>query len=218
VARRSLAEVAGARSLLADASPPSPALLARPPLEVAPWLLGTILVRRDHRGEVVAAGRIVEAEAYGGADDPASHAARGPTARNGTMFGPPGRLYVYFTYGMHWCCNVVAHRHGEAGAVLLRALEPLLGEDRMAARRPRARRPQDLTAGPARLTQALDLDGRLDGVDLLDPGAPVGLLDDGWRPASWLACRRIGIRQAADRPWRFVVPGSAYLSRPPDPA
>jgi DNA-3-methyladenine glycosylase len=194
-------------------------LLAAAPLEVAPRLLGKLLVRRDPAGQVLAAGRIVEVEAYGGRDDPASHAARGPTARNQTMFGPPGRLYVYFTYGMHWCCNVVAHPPDEAGAVLLRAIEPVVGQSAMASRRPRARRPEDLTSGPARLCQALGLDGRFDGADLLDPGGPVGLVDDGQGQPCWVTAPRVGIRQAADRPWRFAVRGSPFVSRPvPAPA
>lgn len=178
----------------------------RDPCEVAPELLGKVL-RVGER-----AVRLVEVEAYAGADDPGSHAFRGPTARNAAMFGPPGHLYVYFTYGMHWCANVVCGEPGEAGAVLLRAGAPLRGLEAMWAARPAARREQDLCSGPAKLCQALGIDGALDGADLLH--GPVALLDDGTPPpAGPVRTTRIGLRHGADLPWRWSVPGDPNVSR-----
>ncbi len=123
--------------------------LARDPLEVAPELLNKLIVH-DRR-----VGRIVEVEAYRGADDPASHAFRGPTPRNEVMFGPAGRLYVYRSYGIHWCANVVCRTDGVAGAVLLRAVEPVRGLPAMRRDRPKAKDDADLGAGPGKLCAAL---------------------------------------------------------------
>jgi DNA-3-methyladenine glycosylase len=179
---------------------------------VAPELLGKLLVRVEDDGTETIA-RIVEVEAYRGLDDPASHAFRGPTPRVTTMFGPPGHLYVYFTYGMHWCANVVCGPGLAAGAVLLRAGEPVAGVERMRVRRPKARTDPQLTAGPARLAQALGLDRRHDGVDLVVPGGAVLLRDDGTPPpAAPHVSTRIGIRVATDRPWRWSDPASPYVS------
>ncbi len=178
--------------------------------DLAPLLLNKVLVRGGR------AGRIVEVEAYAGAADPASHAFRGRTARNATMFGPPGHLYVYFTYGMHWCANVVCQPEGDAGAVLLRALAPLEGLDVMWARRPKARRERDLCSGPARLAQALALDRTADGADLV--AGPVRLVDDGTPPpAAPGVSVRIGLSagRGEDSPWRFYVPGDPNVSRVP---
>jgi DNA-3-methyladenine glycosylase len=133
-------------------------------LDLARRLLGSVVVSRV--GEERVAVRLTEVEAYAGAADPASHAYRGPTARNSTMFGPPGRLYVYFTYGMHWCMNVVCGPVGEARAVLLRAGEVVAGPALARARRGPAVRDRDLARGPARLTSALGVTGGCDGVDL----------------------------------------------------
>ncbi len=179
---------------------------------VAPELLGKLLVHAPPDGEVTAV-RIVEVEAYRGSTDPASHAFRGPTPRNRTMFGLPGGLYVYFTYGMHWCANVVCELPGDAGAVLLRAGEPVLGVERMQARRPAARRVRELASGPARLCQALGIDGTLDGTDLR--AGPVWLRDDGVAPpVAPVVTPRIGITRATAERWRWVVPGSLHASRP----
>jgi DNA-3-methyladenine glycosylase len=181
----------------------------RPVLEVTRDLLGRLLVHRAPEG--TSAVRLVEVEAYGGAgQDPASHAHRGRTARNAVMFGPPGHLYVYFTYGMHWCANVVCAPEGVAQAVLLRAGEPVLGAELMAARRP-ASRPRDLARGPARLCQALGLAGWADGADLR--AGPV-LLTAGWPVpddrVAWTG--RVGVTAAADRPWRALVAGDPHVS------
>ena len=184
---------------------------ARNALEVAPELLNKVLVGPDGR-----AGRIVEVEAYRGADDPGSHGFRGRTTRNATMFGPPGHLYVYFTYGMHWCANVVAETDGAAAAVLLRALTPLKGLDTMyAARGPAARRDRDLCSGPAKLTQALGIDGHLDGADLVSGDRGVTIVDDGQPPPPDPAVTtRVGLSNGTDLPWRFCVASVADLSRP----
>jgi DNA-3-methyladenine glycosylase len=183
----------------------------RDPLEVAPELLGKLLVRVEDDGTETVA-RIVEVEAYRGLDDPASHAFRGLTPRVTTMFGPPGHLYVYFTYGMHWCANVVCGPGLAPGAVLLRAGEPVAGLDRMRARRPKARTDRQLASGPARLAQALGLDRRHDGVDLVT-GGPVTLRDDGTPPPEVPdVSTRIGIRVATDRLWRWSDPASPHVS------
>ena len=183
---------------------------ARSALEVAPDLLNKVLVGPDGR-----TGRIVEVEAYRGADDPGSHGFRGMTRRNATMFGPPGRLYVYFTYGMHWCANVVAETDGVSAAVLLRALTPLEGIDAMyAARGPAARRDRDLCSGPAKLTQALGIDGDLDGADLVAGDRRVNIIDDGQPPPEVpVVTTRIGLSNGADLPWRFYANGVPDLSR-----
>ncbi|MCY3559715.1 MAG: DNA-3-methyladenine glycosylase [bacterium] len=181
----------------------------RPVAAVAPELLGMVLACGDR------AGRIVEVEAYGGAEDPASHGHRGRTPRNEVMFGPPGRLYVYFSYGMHWCANVVCEPEGRCGAVLLRALAPLRGVEDMWADRPKARRTRDLCSGPAKLTAALGIDGHHNGADLLDPASPVAILEDGAGTSTHASSGRIGISAATERPWRWYVPGDLNVSRPP---
>ena len=181
--------------------------LARDSRVVAPDLLNKLLVR----GERV--GRIVEVEAYAGSEDPASHGFRGPTPRTEVMFGPAGHLYVYFTYGMHFCANVVTGAEGESSAVLLRALAPLEGLEAMRAARPAAGRDRDLCSGPAKLCQALGIDRAQDGVDVVD-GDEVRLLDDGTPPpAAPGVSPRIGISVAVDEPWRWFVPGDPNLSR-----
>ncbi len=161
-------------------------------------------------------------EAYYGERDPASHAFRGRTARNATMFGRAGLLYVYFSYGMHWCANVVCGEEGVAGAVLLRALEPVAGVEEMEKARAVRRRAgtpppeRDLCRGPANLTCALGIGKDHDGVDLLSPWSPVRLVDDGVPPPSGAALARgprVGISRATELEWRFWVAGSRYDSR-----
>ncbi|MCB0972815.1 MAG: DNA-3-methyladenine glycosylase [Acidimicrobiales bacterium] len=182
------------------------------PWEVAPLLLHKVLVRGRR------AGRIVEVEAYAGLDDPASHAFGGPTPRTEVMFGPPGHLYVYRSYGIHWCANVAAHDHpvgAGAGAVLIRAVEPVAGEAAMWRDRPAARRREDLGSGPGKVCQALGIDDRHGGVATFDRRSPVRILDDGTPPPpSPEVGPRVGISRAVDRPWRFSVPGSPHRSRP----
>ncbi len=184
------------------------AFYRRDPRQVAPDLLGKLLVR----GPLSA--RIVEVEAYCGSLDPGSHAYRGMTKRNATMFGPPGHLYVYFTYGMHWCANAVCGDEGEGVAVLLRAAEPAQGLDQMRARRPAARRERDLLAGPARLSQAFALTGEEDGADLVTASHGVTIVDDGTPPPTPAISTRIGLSAGADLPWRWCTPGSPHLSKP----
>jgi DNA-3-methyladenine glycosylase len=156
---------------------------------------------------------IVETEAYA-PDDPASHAYRGPTRRNATMFGPPGRLYVYRSYGIHWCANVVCADEGVGAAALLRALEPTHGIDRMRARR-KLDDPELLCSGPGRLTQALDLSGDHDGLSL--DGPPFELVPPNVQPQV-MAGPRVGIARGVDRLWRYSLRGSVYVSRPRPPA
>jgi DNA-3-methyladenine glycosylase len=177
---------------------------------VAPELLNKLLVRGDR------VGRIVEVEAYAGREDPASHGFRGPTARNEVMFGPAGHLYVYFTYGMHFCANAVCGTVGESSAVLLRALAPVGGLDEMrAARGPAARRDRDLCSGPAKLCQAFGIDRDQDGGDLVG-GEDVSLFDDGTRPPTVAGVsRRVGISVAVDEPWRWFVAGDPNVSVKP---
>jgi DNA-3-methyladenine glycosylase len=147
--------------------------------------------------------RLTEVEAYSGEGlDPASHAHRGPTPRAEIMFGPPGRLYVYFSYGVHWCANVVVGPEGRGSAVLLRAGEVVVGEALASSRRPAARTARDLARGPARLTQALAIGPDDRGTHLLEAGSTVRL-HRGSAPPSISAGPRVGISQATDLPWRF---------------
>lgn len=185
-------------------------LLERPVLEAARGLLGACLTATIDGVRTI--GVIVETEAYAGADDPASHAAtlRGPTPRNRAMFGPPGRAYVYRSYGAHWCMNVVTGAEGEAQAVLVRGIEPVHGEAVMAERR-RGLRP--LGAGPGRLCEALGITGALYGHDLREQ--PL-VLSAGWTVGDQAVgiSGRVGVRAAADWLHRFYVRGSAGVSRP----
>ena len=175
---------------------------------VAPALLNKLLVRGD------VAGRIVEVEAYCGAQDPASHAYRGPTRRNATMFGPPGHLYVYFSYGVHWCANAVCGWDGIAHAVLFRALAPVTGIEQMWARRSGARRAQDLCSGPGKLCQALDVGREHDGTDLVTGEGGVIVATDGRRPPARPGRGpRVGISVGTAHRWRWWVAGDDNVSR-----
>jgi DNA-3-methyladenine glycosylase len=181
----------------------STAFFARSVHEVAPDLVGvTLLV--DGVG-----GPIVEVEAYA-AGDPASHGFRGRTGRNAAMFGPPGHAYVYRSYGVHWCLNLVCEREGTPAAVLLRALEPRHGIERMQERRS-TEDTRLLAAGPGRLTEALGVTRDHDGLPLDRP--PFELRPRRKEPVI-LAAPRVGITRAADYPWRYVLAGSRFLSRP----
>jgi DNA-3-methyladenine glycosylase len=188
---------------------------ARAATDVAPALLGHVLVRGQPDGSRAAA-RIVEVEAYG-PDDPASHAFRGMTPRNAVMFGPPGHLYVYFTYGMHFCMNAVTGQAGEGTAVLLRAGEPLEGIEGMRSRRSRERI-LDLCSGPGRFAQAFAVSLSEDGIDLVES-------DDLWvergsRSEPIASGLRVGVRETT-RSWRYWLEGNASVSRgrpgPPTP-
>ena len=191
----------------------------------------------------IRAGRIVEVEAYGSVDDISSHGHRGKTKRNEVMFGPAGHLYVYFTYGMHWCSNVVCGEDGECAAVLLRALEPLTGIDQMFQARPAARKETDLCSGPAKLTQALGITGDQNGIDLVVGVSPASVIsdtkpvksmpqdtpanlprteakplsitihDDGTPPPK-TPSQTTRIGVKSDLPWRWHIPDNPHVSRP----
>ena len=178
--------------------------------EVAPALLNKLLACADGR-----AGRIVEVEAYVGAIDPAAHTFRGRTPRNAVMFGPPGHMYVYFTYGMHWCANTVCGDVDDGSGVLIRALEPLAGIERMREARPKVKRERELCSGPARLAQAMGITGEQNGIDLVRARAGYAILDDGTpAPENVPGSARIGIRQGTDLLWRWLVAGNPHVSRP----
>ncbi len=180
-------------------------------VDAAVRLLGCTVEADTPDGTVAA--RLVEVEAYRGADDPASHSFRGRTARNAVMFGPPGHLYVYFVYGMHFCANVTCLADGEAGAVLLRAGEVTSDPAVAFARRPTARRAADLARGPARLAALLGLGRAHNGVDVTDPASPVRVLAN--PPVDRRLVRtgpRVGVAAAHERPWRFWLAGSPAVS------
>ncbi len=182
----------------------------RDALDVAPELLNKVLA-----GNGVAA-RLVEVEAYRAAADPGSHAYRGRTPRNAAMFAAPGTLYVYFSYGNHWCMNAVCGPGAEAQAVLLRAAAPLDGLDVMRARRVKATRDRDLAAGPGRLGQAFAVDRTFDGTSLVR--GPLRIVDDGTPPPAHPGVSaRIGLAvgKGEQLPYRFFVPGDPNVSRPP---
>ena len=205
--RRGSSLVSGERRSTGRPLPPS--FYDRPTEEVARELLGAVLEHRTDEGTV--RGRIVETEAYLGPDDPACHAAAGLTARTRFLFGPPGRAYVYFIYGMHWCFNAVTREEGHGSAVLIRALEPISGLEHMRRRRG-VERDVDLTSGPARLCDAFGIDREQNGVRL-DRG-PLRILSGAQLPdEDVLVTPRIGIRKAADWPLRFLVKGNRFVSK-----
>ncbi len=175
----------------------------------APVLLGALLTS-ELDGRLVRA-RITEVEAYEGELDPASHAFRGPTKRNQVMFGPAGRLYVYFVYGMHWCANVVCGPVGTAAAVLLRAGEIVEGEEHARDRTPSSISAAKLASGPARLARCLGLSGSHTGLDLFDPRSPVQIVALG-APVGHLTGPRVGIAVAVEQPWRFWLPDEPSVS------
>ena len=178
----------------------------RATVEVARELLGKVMVHG------ATGGIIVETEAYLGLDDQASHAFRGITPRSKVMFGPPGRAYVYFIYGMYECINVVTERDGKAGAVLIRALEPLFGIDLMQVRRPAAKRLRDLASGPGKLTLAMGITRVLNGADFTH-GSLVIRDRRGAKPFEIVAGPRIGITKCADWPLRFTIAESEFVSK-----
>jgi DNA-3-methyladenine glycosylase len=189
----------------------APALLDRPVLEVAPDLLGAVVRHATPDGTV--AIRLTEVEAYDGANDPGSHAFRGRTPRNSVMFGPPGHVYVYFTYGMHWCMNLVCGPEGQASAVLLRAGEVVEGAPLATRRRPTAKTPRELARGPARLTLALGVDGSQDGLDATDPTSPLTISTPAARGGEVLHGPRVGVAgDGAVHPWRFWLAGEPSVS------
>jgi DNA-3-methyladenine glycosylase len=202
----------------AKLSPPLPVeFYDRDPRKVGPDLLGKILVRRE--GKKFRTARIVEVEAYLGQEDPAAHSASGRTLRNSVLFGPPGRIYVYFIYGNHFCLNVSCLPDGEAGGVLFRAVEPLTGIDQMAkARGITINGPKDLrnlTSGPGRLAEAFDITRVRDNdKDLTDAASDLYVIDDGSPRPRALATIRIGITKAAHLPLRYLILGNGFVSGP----
>jgi DNA-3-methyladenine glycosylase len=187
-------------------------LLSGPAPDVAPLLLGaTVSAGSVTAGSVTV--RLTEVEAYAGESDPGSHAYRGRTPRTAVMFGPAGHAYVYFTYGMHWCLNVVCGPDGQAAAVLVRAGEVVSGGDVALARRPGAT-VRDLARGPARLTKTLGIDGSWGGLDLLDPASPLRLaLAAPPPPGRVRSGPRVGVAGAgAPTPWRFWLDGEPTVS------
>lgn len=187
----------------------------RDPRDVSRDLLGKLLVRRN--GRRLMSGRVVEVEAYLGAEDAAAHAASGKTARNAVLFGPPGYAYIYFIYGNHFCLNVSTLPEGVAGGVLFRALEPMSGLEEMAlARDIEVRNDRDLrllTSGPGRLAEAFGITRERDnGKDLTSTGSDLWLADDGYSPNQVLVTRRIGITKAAHMPLRYLIAGNGFVS------
>lgn len=195
------------------------AFFNRDPRTVARELLGKLIVRRDGRKQL--AGRIVEVEAYLGAGDLAAHAAAGNTARNSVLWGPPGHAYVYFIYGVHYCLNISCLPDGEAGCILVRALEPVSGVAEMAEARglddldrtsvPELRK---LASGPGKLCEALGITRPRDnGKDMLASKSDLQVASDGFRVGEVGVTQRIGITKAAELPLRYVIAGNAFLSR-----
>src|SRR5437660_6361390 len=196
-------------------SPVPASFYDRDPREVSRDLLGKVLVRRE--GKKLLTGRIVEVEAYLGAGDAAAHAAAGRTPRNDVLFGPPGRAYVYFIYGNHYCLNVSCLPDGIAGGILFRALEPLTGIKEIANARglsPEVRDLRKLTSGPGRMAEAFGITRQRDnGKDLTSARSDLWISDDGFSPKRILLTRRIGITKAAEMPLRYIIADSPFVSR-----
>ena len=190
----------------------------RDPREVSPELLGKVILRRQ--GRKVLAGRIVEVEAYLGADDAAAHAAAGRTARNDVIFGPPGHAYVYFIYGVHYCLNISCMPEGDAGCILIRALEPIAGISAMAKARELhdldlklPRNLQKLASGPGKLCEALGITRERDnGKDMLAADSDLQVVNDGFKTGKVAVTSRIGISKSADMPLRYLIAENAFVS------
>jgi len=189
---------------------------SRDPRRVARDLVGKLLIR--NRGKKVLAGRVVEVEAYLGVSDPAAHAASGITPRNRVLFGPPGHAYVYFIYGNHFCLNVSCQPKGEAGCVLIRALEPVVGLAEMARARGLPAKDgkvasKKLTTGPGRLSQAMGITrARDNGKDMTGPRSGLWIADDGFRPRRIACTPRVGIKKAVREKLRYAIAGSESVS------
>ena len=191
----------------------------RDPRTVARELLGTLIVRREGRKQL--AGRIVETEAYLGAGDLAAHAAAGNTARNSVLWGPPGHAYVYFIYGVHYCLNISCLPAGEAGCILIRALEPVNGIAEMAEARGLAdldvesmRDLRKLASGPGKLCEALGITRPRDnGKDMVSSDSDLQVASDGFRVQEVAVTQRVGITKSAELPLRYVIAGNAFVSR-----
>jgi DNA-3-methyladenine glycosylase len=196
------------------------AFFSRDPRRVARELLGKVLVRDEDSGAINPirrSARIVEVEAYLGTEDPAAHSAAGNTARTAVLFGPPGHAYVYFIYGNHYCLNVSCEPEGQAGGVLIRALEPLSGVEEMAqARGVEIGGPKDLvrlTSGPGRLAQAFGITrARDNGCDLTSAASSLWIGEDGYRARGIQITPRIGITKAAEKPLRYILAGNPFVS------
>jgi DNA-3-methyladenine glycosylase len=205
-----------------SSTPLTPAFYNRDPRRVARALLGKLLVRKTPAG--ILAGRIVETEAYLGQDDAAAHSAAGKTPRNAVLFGPPGRAYVYFIYGNHYCLNVSCLPDGVPGGVLFRALEPVAGLERMAKARGieieigskikgLATR-KKISSGPGRLSEALGITRQRDnGKNLTSARSDLRIVDDGYRVHRVVVTPRIGIAKSAERPLRYLIAGNPFVSR-----
>ena len=205
-----------------SSTPLTPAFYNRDPRRVARALLGKLLVRKTPAG--ILAGRIVETEAYLGQDDAAAHSAAGKTPRNAVLFGPPGRAYVYFIYGNHYCLNVSCPPDGVPGGVLFRALEPVAGLELMAKARGieieigskikgLATR-KKISSGPGRLSEALGITRQRDnGKNLTSAGSDLRIVDDGYHVHRVVVTPRIGIAKSAERPLRYLIAGNPFVSR-----
>jgi DNA-3-methyladenine glycosylase len=207
--------------MFASSTPLKPAFFNRDPRQVARALLGKLLIRKTPRG--ILAGRIVETEAYLGHGDAAAHTAAGKTARNAVLFGPPGRAYVYFIYGNHYCLNVSCLPDGIAGGVLFRALGPLTGIAQMAKARDievedattlaKISFLKKISSGPGRLSEAFGITRTRDnGKNLASPRSDLRIVDDGYRVRRVMVTSRIGIVKAAEQPLRYFIAGSPFVS------